>query len=65
MVAEVIIFQQNNMLGSPIEFNKTIFVRAIDTPILPNISSKHQQTAFRARQAGLEIYKIQDLGLRK
>jgi hypothetical protein len=65
MVAEIIIFHQNNMLGSPVEFNKTIFVRAIDTPILPKISSQHQQTASRARQAGIEIYKIQDLGLRK
>jgi hypothetical protein len=65
MVAEVIVFQGNNMVGSPIAFNKTIFVRAIDTPILPHISSQHQQTASRVRQAGMEIYKIQDLGLGK
>lgn len=65
MVAEVIVFQGNNMIGSPIAFNKTIFVRAIDTPALPDMSSEHQQIAFRVRKAGLEIYKIQDLGLRK
>jgi hypothetical protein len=64
MVAEVIVFQGSNMVGEPIGFNKTIFVRAIDTPKLPKISSDFQQTAFRVRQAGLEIYKIQDLDLK-
>lgn len=63
MVAEVIVFQGNNMVGEPIGFNKTIFVRVIDTPTLPNISSDFQQTAYRVRKAGLEIYKIQDLNL--
>ena len=64
MVAEVIVFAGSNMVGEPIGFNKTIFVRAIDTPKLPKISSDFQQTAFRVRQAGLEIYKIQDLNLK-
>ncbi|MBD2536383.1 hypothetical protein H6G97_46720 [Nostoc flagelliforme FACHB-838] len=63
MVAEVIVFQGSNMVGSPIGFNKTIFVRVIDTPTLPKISSDFQQTAYRVRKAGLEIYKIQDLNL--
>ncbi|MCG6133986.1 MAG: hypothetical protein MET45_04910 [Nostoc sp. LLA-1] len=63
MIAEVIVFQASNMIGTPIAFNKTIFVRAIDTPALPNISSDFQQTAYRVRKAGLEIYKIQDLEL--
>ncbi|MBC1237341.1 hypothetical protein H6G94_32675 [Nostoc punctiforme FACHB-252] len=65
MVAEVVVFQGSNMVGEPIGFNKTVFVRAIDTPTLPNISSNFQQTANRVRKAGLEIYKIQDLELNK
>lgn len=63
MVAEIIVFQNSDMVGAPISFNKTIFVRAIDTPTLPNVSSDFQQTAYRVRKAGLEIYKIQDLDL--
>ena len=63
MVASVIVFQGSNMVGEPIEFNKTIFVRVIDTPTLPHISSDFQQTAYRVRKAGLEVYKIQDLNL--
>ncbi|MBX9256232.1 hypothetical protein H1Q63_20250 [Desmonostoc muscorum CCALA 125] len=65
MVASVVVFQGSNMVGEPIGFNKTVFVRAIDTPTLPNISSDFQQTANRVRKAGLEIYKIQDLELNK
>ena len=63
MVEEVIVFQGNNMVGEPIGFNKSVFVRVIDTPTLPQISSEFQQTAYRVRKAGLEIYKIQDLNL--
>jgi hypothetical protein len=65
MVAEVIVFGSSKMLGEPIKFNKTIFVRAIDTPSLPKVSSTVQQTAYRVRKAGLEVYKIQDLDLNK
>ncbi|WP_245246325.1 hypothetical protein [Nostoc sp. ATCC 53789] len=63
MVGEVIVFQGNNLVGEPIGFNKSVFVKVIDTPTLPQISSEFQQTAYRARKAGLEIYKIQDLNL--
>lgn len=63
MVGEVIVFQGNNLVGEPIGFNKSVFVRVIDTPTLPQISSEFQQTAYRVRKAGLEIYKIQDLNL--
>ncbi|UKP01042.1 hypothetical protein [Nostoc sp. UHCC 0870] len=63
MVAELIIFNNSNMLGEPIKFNKTIFVRAIDTPKLSKKASELEKTAYRIREAGLEIYKIQDLEL--
>jgi hypothetical protein len=63
MVAEIVIFQGSNLVGKPIAFNKTVFVRAIDTAAIPRFASDIQETAFRVRKAGLEIYKIQDLDL--
>ncbi|MBG1269776.1 hypothetical protein [Nostoc sp. WHI] len=63
MVAEVVVFQGSNLVGKPIPFNKTVFVRAIDTAAIPRFSSDVQETATRERKAGLEIYKIQDLDL--
>jgi hypothetical protein len=63
MVAEIVVFQGSNLVGKPISFNKTIFVRAIDTAILTRFASDAQETASRVRKAGLEIYKIQDLDL--
>lgn len=63
MVAQIIVFQGSNLVGKPISFNKTIFVRAIDTAVVPRFSSDVQETASRVRKAGLEIYKIQDLSL--
>ncbi|MFS0519433.1 hypothetical protein ACEYW6_32715 [Nostoc sp. UIC 10607] len=63
MVAEIVVFQGSNLVGKPIAFNKTVFVRAIDTAALPRFASDIQETASRVRKAGLEIYKIQDLDL--
>lgn len=63
MVANIVIFQGSNLVGKPISFNKTVFVRAIDTAAVPRFASDVQETASRVRKAGLEIYKIQDLGL--
>ncbi|MBE8970995.1 hypothetical protein IQ277_33790 [Nostocales cyanobacterium LEGE 12452] len=63
MVAELVVFQGSNLVGKPIAFNKTVFVRAIDTAALPRFASDIQETASRVRKAGLEIYKIQDLDL--
>lgn len=63
MVAEIVVFQGSNLVGKPISFNKTVFVRAIDTAAIPRFASDVQETAYRVRKAGLEIYKIQDLDL--
>jgi hypothetical protein len=63
MVAEIVVFQGSNLVGKPISFNKTVFVRAIDTAAIPRFSSDVQETATRERKAGLEIFKIQDLDL--
>ncbi|MBD2303390.1 hypothetical protein H6G80_33690 [Nostoc sp. FACHB-87] len=63
LIAELIIFKGGNVIGEPITFNKTIFVKAIDTPRLPKQYSNIQKIAYQARKAGLEIYKIQDFEL--
>jgi hypothetical protein len=62
MVANLVIFENGKQTtGKGIPFNKTIFVRVIDTPPLPNNATELQTTAYKARRDGLEIYKIQDL----
>ncbi|MEH1920159.1 hypothetical protein [Nostoc sp.] len=65
MVANLIVFQGSNQVGKAIAFNKTVFVRAIDTPSPPSNSSNIQRTAYSVRKAGLEVYKIQDLEIGK
>lgn len=65
MVGNLIVFQGSNQVGKAIAFNKTVFVRAIDTPSPPSNSSDIQRIAYRVRKAGLEIYKIQDLEIGK
>lgn len=65
MVADIITFKQTNMVGEPLAFNKTIYVRAIDTPTLPGLSSQYQAVSSNIRASGLEITKIQDLELSK
>jgi len=63
MVANLLTFDQGDNTGKAIPFNKDVYVRSIDTPLLPlpkGVSSLHQ-TAYQIRQAGLEIYAIRDL----
>jgi len=61
MVANLVIFQQGDQVGKGLSFNKTIYVRAIDTPELPKMATETQKAAYKARKDGLEIFKIQDL----
>ncbi|QLE59720.1 hypothetical protein [Nostoc sp. TCL26-01] len=63
LIAELIIFKGGNVIGEPIAFNKTIFIKAVDTPKLSKQYSDIQKIAYQARKAGLEIYKIQDFEL--
>lgn len=62
LVANLVIFENGRQQGKAIPFNKTILVRTIDTPLLPQNASELQTTAYKARRDGLEIYKIQDVG---
>jgi hypothetical protein len=61
LVASLVIFEEGRGSGKALPFNKTIFVRSIDTPPLPKNATELQITAYKARKDGLEIYKIQDL----
>ncbi|BAY80485.1 hypothetical protein NIES25_69730 (plasmid) [Nostoc linckia NIES-25] len=63
MVANLVVFKGKDQLGNAISFNKTIFIRAVNTPPLPNNPSVQQVAAYNARKAGMEIYRIQDLDL--
>lgn len=65
IVSTIVIFQNKDESGKGISFNKDIYVRAVDTPPLPNNPSRQLLAAYNARKAGMEIYKIQDLDLGK
>ena len=61
LVAELQISGQNNTQAKPIEFNREIFVRAVEVPERPKPMSGMAADIYQARNAGLEIYKIREL----
>lgn len=63
LVANLVFFTHGDEVHKAISFNKKIFVRAIDTPELPDNPSEAQKVAYKIRKAGMEIFKIQDLKL--
>ncbi len=64
LVANLVSFEGGDeAVGKAIPFNKTIFVRAVDTPSISPGASALQQAEYRARIAGLEMYQVQDLHL--
>lgn len=64
LVSNLIIFSgDDEAIGKAIPFNKTIFVRAVDTPSIPSWATSLQRAAYQARQAQMEIYNAQDLHL--
>ena len=63
LVSNLMTFENSDPVGQGIEFNKEIYLRAV-TPSLspvPSSASEYQKTAYRIREAGLEIYKITSL----
>lgn len=48
------------IVGSLIPFNKTLYLKAVDTPAAPTGSNTLQQVVAQIRGAGLEIYQIFD-----
>lgn len=63
VVANLVFFNHGDEVHKAISFNKKIFVRAVDTPRLPENPSRTQQITYKVRKAGMEIFKIQDLKL--
>lgn len=61
MVARLVIYQGGS--SQPVEFNKTVFVQAVEPPILPKNPTKLQRQLYEARRDGIEIYYIKDLKL--
>ena len=63
LISNLYLFSSNDQAGSNIPYNREIYVRAVDPPSLPlaEKSSALERVVFRARQSGLEIYKIRDL----
>lgn len=61
LVASLVMFESGKQVGQAIAFNKTIFLRTIDTPLLPEEATELQKTAYQARKDCLEIYLIQEL----
>lgn len=65
MVAKLLIFKGGDNLGlkGAIPFDKSIYIRAVDTPDPVSNASPTQTAVYEARKAGLEIYQIKDLNL--
>jgi hypothetical protein len=63
LISNLVLITEQDKLGSPIPFNKEVFIAAVDPPTDPlgDNSSPLQKVVYRIRQAGLEIYSIRDL----
>lgn len=63
MVANLLEFDLAQPIGTPSTFNKRLFLRAVPPPLYPLIDtgSEIQKAVYKLRQAGLEIYHIEDL----
>ena len=61
MVANLVMLQDGKGVGKPTSFNRNIFVRAVEPPLLPKKATKLQQQMYKARQNGLEIYLMEVL----
>jgi hypothetical protein len=67
LVSNLVVVSAQDKLGTPIPFNKEIYVAAVDPPTQPleESSSSLQKVIYRMRQTGLEIYAIRDLSTEK
>lgn len=59
VVANLDIYQKGEIV-KPLSFNKSVFLRAVDPPVVPG-STPLEVQVYSIRQAGLEIYAIRDL----
>jgi len=65
MVATLLIFTSSKQQGTPISFNKSIFVQSVEpnTDPLPENSTPLQKAVYRVRQSGLQITEMRDLSI--
>ena len=63
IVANLLTIDLAKPIGQPIEFNKQIFLQAVPPPLYPlsDGGSELQKAVYKLRQAGLEIFQIEDL----
>lgn len=59
MVANLMVFDKGSNLGEVIEFNKEIFVQAVEVPVFTKTGVA--AVIHKMRSSGLEIYAIRDL----
>ncbi len=64
LIANLMVFKEDNKLGKIIPFNKEIFLRAVEAPeYLQKSNNKIAEIITRVRQSGLEIYGIREFKL--
>lgn len=61
VIANLMVFNQNSILGQPIAFNKEVFVHAVEAPEFDPEIEGIARTIQDIRASGLEIYAIRDL----
>lgn len=63
VVANLIIFNQQNSQGVSIPFNKKIYLQAVEPPSDPleEDATKIQQAVYRVRSSGLQVVQITEL----
>ncbi len=63
VVANLVIFNQQNSQGVGIPFNKTIYVQAVEPPSDPleEDATKIQQAVYRVRSSGLQFVQMTEL----
>ncbi|MEL6326900.1 MAG: hypothetical protein AAFQ61_08355 [Cyanobacteria bacterium J06626_23] len=63
VVANLVIFNQQNSQGVGIPFNKTIYLRAVEPPSDPleEDATKIQQAVYRVRSSGLQFVQMTEL----
>ncbi|MGL5874747.1 MAG: hypothetical protein ACRC2R_20675 [Xenococcaceae cyanobacterium] len=64
LIANLMVFKEDNKLGKIIPFNKEIFLRAVEAPeYLQKYNNKLAEIITKVRQSGLEIYGIREFKL--
>lgn len=62
LVARLVRFQNGQVAGKPVAFNRKIYLRAVDPPQTSPLELSDIQRALREiRSSGLEIYKIEEV----